>query len=110
VGWTGVDLFLVLSGFLITGILYDTRGAGNFFGAFYARRALRLFPIYFLAVGIILSAAALSHVSMSWKAILFYIYGANLMLAVKDGVPDFSPYFSGLHFWTLALEEQFYSL
>jgi peptidoglycan/LPS O-acetylase OafA/YrhL len=110
VGWTGVDLFFVLSGFLITGILYDTRGASNFFGAFYARRALRLFPLYFVAVGIVLSAAALSHASMSWKAVPFYIYGANLMLAFKDGVPNFSPYFSCLHFWSLALEEQFYSL
>lgn len=110
VGWTGVDLFFVLSGFLITGILYDTRGASNSFRAFYVRRALRLFPLYFAAIGIVLSAAALSHASMSWKEIPFYIYGANLMLAFKDGLPDFSPYFSCLHFWSLALEEQFYSL
>ena len=47
---------------------------------------------------------------MSWKEIPFYIYGANLMLAFHNGLPDFSPYFSCLHFWSLALEEQFYSL
>jgi peptidoglycan/LPS O-acetylase OafA/YrhL len=109
-GWTGVDLFFVLSGFLITGILYDTRQSTNFFKAFYARRALRLFPLYFLAVGIVLFTAALLHTPMGWKAIPFYIYGANVMLAIKGGVPDFTPYFNCVHFWSLALEEQFYSL
>jgi peptidoglycan/LPS O-acetylase OafA/YrhL len=110
VGWSGVDLFFVLSGFLITGILYDTRKATNFFKVFYARRALRLFPLYFFAVSIVLVVAVLLHTPMSWKAIPFYIYGANLMLVVPGGVPDFTPYFNCIHFWSLAVEEQFYSL
>jgi peptidoglycan/LPS O-acetylase OafA/YrhL len=110
VGWTGVDLFFVLSGFLITGILYDTRKSTNFFKVFYARRALRLFPLYCLAVGVVLLVAVLLHTPMSWKAIPFYIYGANLMLPLKDGVPNFTPYFNCIHFWSLAVEEQFYSL
>ena len=109
-GWTGVDLFFVLSGFLITGILYDTRKATNFFKVFYARRALRLFPLYFLAAGIVLVVGVLRHSPIGWNAIPFYIYGANLMIPLKNGVPNFTPYFNCYHFWSLALEEQFYSI
>ena len=116
-GWTGVDLFFVLSGFLITGILYDTRNDSQFFKRFYIRRSVRIFPVFYLVVAILLALTPLLH--YQWRAghLLFLVYLGNFL-----GNHDFSYYnivsgnhhptfdaFIG-HFWSLCVEEQFYLL
>ena len=108
-GWAGVDLFFVLSGFLITGILFDTRQSSGFFKAFYSRRALRLFPVYFLAVVVVAIGTGFFRDDRSWLLVPFFFYGSNIVLALPHGYPNLLP-FDCSHFWSLAVEEQFYSV
>jgi peptidoglycan/LPS O-acetylase OafA/YrhL len=61
IGWIGVDVFFVLSGFLITSILLDLRGGTSPFKYFYVRRFLRILPVYYGVLAVISAAAALSH-------------------------------------------------
>lgn len=110
-GWIGVDLFFALSGFLITGILVDTRGAENYFSAFYARRALRIFPLYYLVLTVLVMAAHLYGNSRlrlpSAHDEIFYFVYLNNWWPLLHGV--WGTNIIG-HFWSLAVEEQFYLL
>ncbi|HET7459422.1 MAG TPA: acyltransferase [Gemmatimonadaceae bacterium] len=100
-GWIGIDLFFVLSGFLITGILLDTRGERGYYGRFYARRARRILPVALLTV-----AAVVAVHPAWWRGALWLVfYGANIPIAFSGWltVPT-----GTVHFWSLAVEEQFY--
>lgn len=102
-GATGVDLFFVLSGFLITGILFDSLSDSGYFKKFYARRTLRIFPLYY---GVVLTFIALTPwLGIKWHGmnwvLLFYLQNTNIAGPFYSfGVLD--------HFWSLAVEEQFY--
>ena len=108
-GSYGVDLFFVLSGFLITGILLDSRGSPTYFRSFYARRMLRLFPVYYLY----LAAVALV-VPVVYKMLHFTAPGYHggwwwYLLYLSNWAPGHGAADPGLgHFWSLAVEEQFY--
>ncbi|TAK57976.1 MAG: acyltransferase, partial [Dehalococcoidia bacterium] len=113
-GWVGVDLFFVLSGFLITGILYDAAAAPTgYFRAFYARRALRILPVYFgfLAVLLWLLPAVHSMQSADFhelrrNQLWFWGFSANIWMAGRQWWQA-NLYGTG-HLWSLAIEEQFY--
>jgi peptidoglycan/LPS O-acetylase OafA/YrhL len=99
----GVHLFFVLSGFLITRILLDLRTVPRrlpAIGRFYVRRALRLFPAFFLVLGVAVWAAVpLARETWPWHA----AYLSNVFIA---GEGRWQGHLS--HFWSLAVEEQFY--
>jgi peptidoglycan/LPS O-acetylase OafA/YrhL len=119
-GGTGVDLFFVLSGFLIGGILIDNRKAENYFKAFYVRRICRILPVYFLclasyaAFGSWLNACS----SQQWFTDLFEsgvslwsyaTFTQNIFETIFYGTAQIWPMWLGIT-WSLALEEQFYLL
>ncbi|MGE5113723.1 MAG: acyltransferase family protein [Acidobacteriaceae bacterium] len=107
-GWTGVNLFFVLSGFLITGIILDSRDDPRFFRNFYARRGLRIWPVYFLLL--LLNFFVVPFVfgnfwwaihevrTAQWTHYIFFIQ--NLLFAAMPGTLGPT--------WSLAIEEQFY--
>ncbi len=107
IGWAGVNLFFVISGFLITGILLDSKTNPHYFRNFYARRFLRIFPIYYLGLALVIVIALISHwrIGDTWYY-LFYIQ--NHHLALTNWKVNFPPLLD--HTWSLAIEEQFYIL
>ncbi len=112
--WPGVDLFFVLSGFLITGILYDSRDSEKFYRTFYWRRTLRIFPLYYGIFAFVILATPILHLrypaSFLWSN-LFYFQNiarmhtgdpVNLVFPRKDMLISFGV------LWSLCVEEQFY--
>lgn len=106
IGRTGVELFFVLSGFLITGILLDSNGRADFYRRFYVRRALRILPAYF---GLLVILASLSHgpwlaARVGWRFVLlslFYLSNVTPLFGVPVQYPPL---------WSLAVEEHFYAI
>lgn len=115
-GWCGVDVFFALSGFLITGILLDSKSSPNYFKSFYARRALRIFPLCYGAMFVVFLLRTAfedagvwgvhdtlwSPASLVWPALFL----ENFVVAFRGQET------TGLmiHYWSLAVEEHFYLL
>lgn len=104
-GWTGVQLFFVISGFLITTILIKTKENPRYFSNFYFRRILRIFPIYYLCFFFLWVVAYFSNKLGDSNYFFFYIQ--NYLIGVNKFDVSF-PAFN--HTWSLAIEEQFYLL
>ena len=122
-GWTGVDLFFVLSGFLITGILFDSLGRGFYFRNFYARRTLRIFPLFYSVWFALLLLTPILQVHWNRYNVLEAIYLGNFFTpagvlgkhplpgSLSYGLPWRPGYRGALlvdHFWSLCVEEQYY--
>jgi peptidoglycan/LPS O-acetylase OafA/YrhL len=110
-GSYGVDLFFVLSGFLITGILYDARDKTYYFRNFYMRRFLRIFPLYYGVLALLffvapsiplLQGATLD--SLVERQAWAWLYGVNIYTAIQG---EWRLSFIN-HFWSLSIEEHFY--
>ncbi len=110
IGWVGVDIFFTLSGFLITSILLEAKSEVGYFRNFYARRILRIFPLYYFAIAFVLLFAPkvepefTSQLGTALPVMLLYMQNWAML-------------FDGFHItqylgitWSLAIEEQFYLL
>lgn len=113
-GWMGVQLFFVLSGFLITRILLDAQTSPGYFSTFYARRALRIFPLYYavlIVLFVLVPAFGPLPSSYAEDGPLHrqaWLWGYLSNWSGPRGLGGGSP--PVFHFWSLAVEEQFYLL
>lgn len=110
--WIGVDFFFVLSGFLISGILLDSKGGKGYFKSFYARRVLRIFPLNYGALAVVFFILPLFRGPSLNDAWLFshqaWFWGClqNWLMAGRGGNIPGGAWVG--HFWSLGIEEQFY--
>ncbi len=112
-GWAGVDVFFAISGFLITGILLDAKGSDRYWYTFYVRRSLRIFPLYYAVLLVVLAAGFVArsrgvHVDaldpaehIGWN----FLYLSNVAMAFRGH--EYVPFSIS---WSLAVEEQYYLL
>jgi peptidoglycan/LPS O-acetylase OafA/YrhL len=108
-GWAAVDLFFVLSGFLITSIILRHGNSRGFLPRFYARRALRIWPIYYMVVFAVVACGPRLPRPTDLRALPYDLtFTQALPLYWTAHAPRLSPYLG--HTWTLAIEEQFYLL
>ncbi len=123
-GWAGVDIFFVLSGFLITGILFDTRNAPHRIRNFYVRRTLRIFPLYYGIFLLLLLFDPIFRWNWNWGWLAWPAYAGNWVQFLYPVLTV--PYLHAVHiahiqsttfpkvvlflghFWSLCIEEQFY--
>ena len=122
-GWVGVDLFFVLSGFLITGILFDSLGEAHYFTNFYMRRALRIFPLYWglwcVLIIFMLLQGRFEAEFLAWPAYLGNYLGSFALWAGWNH-EHFNRLPAAVHvasetlriqvgpYWSLCVEEQYY--
>ena len=108
-GWTGVDLFFVISGFLITGILLEARNKPHYFRNFYARRALRIWPLYYalllfafllLPLAVPALRARIFADAYPWQSYPFFVQNLFSTREIAFGPVGVT--------WSLAIEEQYY--
>jgi peptidoglycan/LPS O-acetylase OafA/YrhL len=123
-GWAGVNVFFVLSGFLITGILYDTRDQPHRVYNFYLRRTLRIFPLYYGVILLLVLLYPIFRWQWGWAWLIWPAYLGNMARALPPDAPgaptsllEFAQTVSRTlpnvqlylgHFWSLCVEEQFY--
>ncbi|HXB91655.1 MAG TPA: acyltransferase [Puia sp.] len=105
--WVFMEMFFVMSGFLITGILLDSKGKKDYYKGFILRRVLRVFPLYYICLIILFFLIPATWLEMSYyrhHQVWFWTYMENWLFAVEGWPPGKAL----RHFWSLAIEEQFY--
>lgn len=114
-GWVGVVLFFVLSGFLITGIVWDSLEHKHLIRNFFARRALRILPLYGLALTVAFLGAitsgglAVAHAA-TIKSFVVYLFFLQDIPGLTSLAQQYHSPYAVYHLWSLAVEEQFYLL